>query len=199
MIRAIIEGHKTQTRRIVSQSNLDQMERDTLKYGKADYGICPYGQRGDRLWVRETWAVFWTESEPYVDQSVWDVPHQIEYRADAQTKYPGEWPDYCGDDPECAKWRPSIHMPRSASRITLEVVRVRVERVQDITEEDAIAEGMQVAEGHMHAPLIPNAVMIPYTHRDAFNGLWDAINDKRGFGWDTNPWVWVIEFKREVP
>lgn len=198
MVRAILEGRKTQTRRVVSQRHIDQMETDTLKYSKADYGICPYGQVGDRLWVRETWAVFWTEYEPD-EESVWDVPHLIEYRAYADTKYPGEWPDDSGDDPECAKWRPSIHMPRRASRIGLEIVKVRVERVQNITEEDAIAEGVKVAAGHMHAPLIPNAVMVPYTHRDAFNGLWDAINDKRGFGWDMNPRVWVIEFKRVVP
>jgi hypothetical protein len=87
----------------------------------------------------------------------------------------------------CGRWRHPNHMPRWASRITLEVIDVRVERVQEISEEDAKAEGCL---------LIPCAPKYIDTYRETFADLWNSINEKRGFGWDVNPWVWVVEFKK---
>jgi hypothetical protein len=98
---------------------------------------------------------------------------------------------YCADDPTDGPWRPSIHMPRWASRITLEVVAVRVERVQDITEADARAEGIaayvEYGGGSVETLIQGN--------RHSFRELWDSINASRGYGWDANPFVWVVEFQ----
>jgi hypothetical protein len=90
------------------------------------------------------------------------------------------------------KWRPSIFMPRWASRITLEIVSVKVERVQEISKEDAIAEGVEavMVDGHKYGLQTGN------DYKWAFNQLWDSINAKRGYGWDVNPWVWAVTFKR---
>lgn len=195
MVRAILDGRKTRTRRVVKpqpklvdeKPNYLPNEWGFWSGGYPDHGRvvrCPYGAPGDRLWVRETWACIWTEHEPGEGQTSWDVPHRIEYKADSGVKYPGEWPDDCGDDPECPRWSSPIHMPRRASRILLEVVSVRVERVQEISETDAIAEGMTM----IGPPALSN--------RTSFSMLWDSINVKRGFGWDVNPWVWVVKFKR---
>jgi hypothetical protein len=130
---------------------------------------CPYGAPGDQLWVRETW--WWDETKE--DLSI------VQYRAS------GEMPKYMRGDGE--KWRPPIHMPRWASRITLEIVSVRVERVQEITELDAGWEGFPSC-----------SVTSDWTEkaRPWFRTLWDSINAKRGFGWEKNPFVWVLEFKR---
>lgn len=205
MVRAILDGRKTMTRRVIKPQprlndagllawktsgclqNIGRSAEEML------IGHCPYGQPGDLLWVRETWA-----SLDGVDHL---SPKDIEllcrdagyktgpcgdlwYQADNSYR---QW----GDDKQTkGKWRPSIHMPRWASRINLEVVSVRVERVQDITEEDAIAEGSQyfLTSGKMKR----NEMSM----RSAFANLWDSINLKRGYGWDSNPWVWVVEFKR---
>ena len=161
MVRAILEGRKTQTRRALNRNKLyNGFAFDDPRIARA----CPYGQPGDRLWVRETWHL-------------WGPPeHQIlAYRADYE-------------DPDSYTWRPSIFMPRGYSRLMLEVVGARVERVQDISETDAIAEGMQ-------SPGIPAAT----TNRAAFARLWDEINGARGYGWEANPWVWVVEFKKVRP
>jgi len=132
-------------------------------------GTCPYGTIGDRLWVRETWA-------PHPQD-----PSTIFYRATVESE-PGirVW-----DGP----WRPSIHMPRWASRITLEITGIRVERVQDISEEDARAEGVG-AHGGWNADETEYGV----NARGPFSHLWDSINAKR-HPWASNPWVWVIEFR----
>jgi hypothetical protein len=123
----------------------------------------PY-QLGDTLWVRETWAY----STDYDGDVI--LNRKILYRADGEkTILP-------------STWRPSIHMPRWASRINLEVTGVRVERLKDITEEDALAEGVISSD-------------YDKTYRYAFSVLWDSINAKRGYGWAANPWVWVIEFR----
>lgn len=103
------------------------------------------------------------------------------------------------------KWKPSIHMPRWASRITLEVTDVRVERVQDISEQDALAEGVDMETEH--GSLCINIEDASYSSnlvygsaiKTVFRKLWDSINLKRGYGWDINPWVWVVEFKRAMP
>lgn len=125
------------------------------------------------LWVQETFAkVFDPDDGSFV----------YEYRADTGNKYPGEWPDDAGDDPECGRWKPSIHMPREASRITLEVKAVRVERLSNISEADAIAEGVEPS-------LMCDA-------KDRFCNLWVSIYGDGSF--DANRWVWVIEFERMV-
>lgn len=197
MVRALLDGRKTQTRRALRQQptlHTDTWEfcpsggwvgtgpspatgdtRQTLCWTK-----CPYGQPGDRLWVRETWA-------PHPD-----FPETVRrgvYRADPECKY------------DVARWRPSIHMPRWASRILLEVVSVRVERLQDISEEDAKAEGIEPHEVRQFAIFGLSKAERAAVYRDAavgpYQGLWEQIN---GAGsWDANPFVWVIEFKRVEP
>lgn len=195
MVRAIL-GRKTQTRRVVvpTQSKPrvaplrmepwiidgERQEDDNglpcwagfhPDYpGEAKWFTCPYGQPGDRLWVRETWwgTIAYTVPEGHEQRFV-------AYRATMK-----------GDRSPAAdgKWRPSIFMPRWASRITLEVTAVRVERVQDISEEDARAEGIEWKN-------LPRSAW-----RNVFSRLWNEINAARGYGWDTNPWVWVLTLKR---
>lgn len=203
MVRAVLAKRKTMTRRIVKPQPQHPRFRGMLALD--DEGIelylhdrtlvravrCPYGKPGDRLWVRETWG----DCSPGADALVgtkWDKPW---YRADADTYgllgHDGEGAVYVED----VKWRPSIHMPRSASRITLEVTAVRIERLQDISEADAFAEGVQcesyidyrratTEDGH---PLHSHAV-------DLFHLLWEALHGPGS--WAANPLVWVIGFKR---
>ncbi len=202
MVRAILDGTKTQTRRVVKPEptdyGLEWIETPEGFAAWVDWGLtldegqqrlCPYGVTGDRLWVRETWGAVW----PDVDRDY--VPLEecnIEYRADLPpgcTDYPGQWPaEEARGDPDAPKWRPSIHMPRWASRIMLEITGVHVERVQDISFDDAIAEGVCVDAHGMRSEC-----------RNWFCALWNSINAKRGYGWDANPWVWVIEFRRVSP
>lgn len=191
MIRALLEGRKTQTRRVVKpQPPLDlticrksdgmhpgsdgrlhwtngfQLEFWPGGLNKANKDMMPPYQPGDVLWCRET-----TCAECGGDPC---------YRADA---------DFCGmtgeQKPPYGGWTPSIHMPKWACRLFLRVTNVRVERVQDISEEDARAEGVDLKNGI--GQLCP---------RSAFRRLWDSINAKRGYGWGVNPWVWVYEFER---
>lgn len=133
---------------------------------------CPYGRVGDRLWVRETWA-----ASPFLNRyAPRDLPREtlVVYRADDVVNR------------SHFVWRPSIHMPRWASRITLEIVKVRVEQVQDISESDSFCEGIPEWTS-------PKQTFNP---RMRFAELWDSINAKRGYGWNVNPWVWVIEFRK---
>ena len=193
MVQAILDGRKTMTRRVCKyQPSVSVRKAGSMwgiKGGDALWHFghkivsCPYGQPGDRLWVRETWMPF-TEQGCPVGATI--------YRA---TDHPE--PD--GDSP--LRWKPSIFMPRWASRITLEITAVRVERVQDISEKDAKAEGCGGyvgGEGPMSESVL--AIEPGYNHpnffRDGFAYLWDSLNAKRGYGWDANPWVWVISFKR---
>jgi hypothetical protein len=164
MVRALLAGTKTQTRRIV---------KGGIPFDD-DFEIVasPYGDPGDRLWVRE--SHWWFKDEP--DNSCGYYPpkltrEDVEYRAD-------------GDDGRKV-WRPSIHMPRWASRITLEVTGVRVERLQDISEADARAEGVE-----------PNAFERTADNYGSvlYRRLWESINGPGS--WDANPWVWVVEFRR---
>lgn len=182
MVRAILGGHKTQTRRIIepqparvwfseSEPNVQKINWKGCTY-RPSCICCPYGIAGDRLWVRETWAVAkkWDGKSPGWTYGPVVGRPAVAFRADGAVRS------------TYGKWRPSIHMPRWASRITLEITKVRVERVQDISEEDAEAEGVD-----------PIIAKVP-THRDAFRYLWDDIN---GDGeWDANPWIWVLEFER---
>lgn len=154
MVRAILEGRKTQTRRIIKFNK--QWHIDDPNSILA----CPYGVKGDRLWVRE---------------SCW---------IDGATNHV----HYCATDiPNAPKKTPSIFMPRCASRITLEVVGVRVERLQDISAMDCISEGIErnyVEDPHANA----------YQDRQNYKKLWESINGPGS--WDVNPWIWVIEFKK---
>lgn len=149
----------------------------------------PYGKISDRLWVRETWQ------GPMWEEGAWDPdtdyhsPKYCEYRADG-----GPTPEYVDfDDNLHQGWKPSIHMPRWASRITLEITGVRVERLQDISEADAMAEGIrQQATTKWFS--VPGICGAGTTAGAAFALLWQSIN---GAGsWDANPWVWVVEFKK---
>ena len=198
MVRAILEGRKTQTRRIVkpqpSQELLDDYAQIRRERGvqKDDAEMlseclpCPYGVPGDRLWVRETFG----DCTPGADALIgtrWDKPW---YRADAD-KYgllghDGEGPVYAED----VKWRPSIHMPRSASRITLEIADVRVERLQEISEADAEAEGLTCRDG-LYAT---SGEVWQIDPRKAYRDLWKSLHGEGS--WAANTWVWVIEFKR---
>lgn len=185
MVRAILGGHKTQTRRVLKLDHdaelrlqLSDGQPIDVMTGKI---TCPHGQVCDRLWIRETWreaGSLMTADNSIPESGTTDA---VVYAADGQFDGP---------------WRPSIFMPRWASRLTLEIVNVRVERLQEITEEDAKAEGITVQTGHLWRPLGSKEPMRKYTHRQAFGALWNSINAKRGYGWSINPWVWVIEFKR---
>jgi hypothetical protein len=152
---------------------------------------CPYGQVGDHLWVRETWTV--TDYD-WTPESFYTPPNSYLYRAtDGETALA----DAAGH-----RWRPSIHMPRQASRIKLEITGVRVERLQDISEADAKAEGASPEAEPIYASDDPFDASPPTygapTYRYGFRLLWNKINEARGFGWNTNPWVWVLEFKKVV-
>ncbi|MEN6533352.1 MAG: hypothetical protein ABFD89_06795 [Bryobacteraceae bacterium] len=146
---------------------------------------CPYGEPGDRLWVKETW-------KPHCEGPIsaeFPLGTCVKYRADGVCVKPDTWDNeqgaWCEAHEESTKWRPSIFMPRWASRITLEVTGVKAQQVQDISEGDAASEGIQFISPDWKK----NPVGI-------FAVLWDSINLKRGFGWDANPWVWVVQFKR---
>ncbi|MCP4902985.1 MAG: hypothetical protein GY906_38975 [bacterium] len=211
MVRAILEGRKTQTRRVIK--NPEKLE-GLMQDGEAAEW-CPYGKLGDHLWVREAFGTVddathqaWLTADPggaddyECNPCAKDGPNGerwiVDYRADNPQR-PMDKPH-----PKTGKvsrrWRPSIHMPRWASRITLEITDVRVERVQEISENDAVAEGIQKRgrywDGGPH-PVKGGPKCFPLP-RAAFKDLWDSINAKRGYGWHTNPWVWVIEFRRAV-
>lgn len=201
MVRAILEGRKTVTRREVKKrAALDCLaagfEPAFLALpGNAD--LCPYGTSGDRLWVRETWA-----ADAQVDEVAprdLSQGEPIYYAADGAARQTG-----------CAmikpgKGRPSIHMPRWVSRILLEITDVSVERLQDISGAQAIAEGIvgvafrpddgwPICTGYMVGP-DDGKTSLETTAAKAFAGLWDSV----GGDWNANPWVWVVEFKRVAP
>lgn len=179
MVRAILDGRKTQTRRAVkpqpdfvagNEKIVARFTPDDCRLGRLGKAIqCPHGQPGDRLWVRETFA----------DEGCRMRREDCYYRADGECDLQG------------GRWTPSIHMPRWASRITLEITGVRVERLQDISEEDAIAEGPP----GLKFPAPPGSFWVTDDgRRKAFRSLWESINGPES--WKQNPWVWVIEFKR---
>ncbi len=238
MVRAILEGRKTQTRRVIKPQppnhwpdyfakrahGYTSLSLPEVKYFRSDNTEvkCPYGQPGDRLWVREKWA---TEKRfdftkprflphPYPPGHVCcgmdyaTIWYSDELKTEKQFL---RGPEIHG------RVRPSIHMPRWASRITLEVTGVRVERVQEISEGDAKAEGTLTS---MDYPFDDGELLCPSCWGQGVHGafganlgvmevdcyecdtilkrfriLWDSINEKRGYGWDVNPWVWVLEME----
>jgi len=159
-----------------------RFEIEPGRYEATNIIRCPYGKSGDLLWVRETWA---SNNLPSLNGG------QTFYKADEQ------YGPYNG-----MKWKPSIHMPKKAARIWLEVVSVNVERLQNITEEDANAEGVLLMQkdGAGSAYKDYTGKMLCLTSaRDSFESLWRSINNdpkKPNTHWDANPWVWVVEFKK---
>jgi len=165
-VYAILAGKKTQTRRVVKNAPADMNAGIYPAWPEHD-GLPPsqYGYPGDRLWVRETF------SPDYFGI------HRPGYKAD--------WGRTAAEYIPEPKWRPSIHMPRWASRITLEIMQVRVERLQDITDNDVYAEGIPSTASDMMGEACLD-----------FRAAWDTIYSKLGFPWASNPFVWVIEFRR---
>jgi hypothetical protein len=235
MVRAILEGRKTVTRRPVKGGQIpteDTSEPDGRhrwsaigqrdpRYGfnvfgataaecakeLAEFGRCPFGKPGERLWVRETFALLGNEDGVCVDWNdklikgnerdaarifrasctvgdygLWQVPDKAAWKPDTdELQYEGAW-------------RPSIHMPRWASRIVLEITEVRVERLQDITYEQAAAEGVHRGPLHQWCASDEGGACHKYPV-PAFRDLWQSV----GGDWEANPWVWVVEFKQVTP
>jgi len=189
MVRALLAGTKTQTRRVVKQKHLPWLENSVLNFldGKWNQRPLPYGQPGDRLWVRETFRGCRAyEVQGYAPKDWGNKP--IWFEADGTPPgRPEQW---------ALRSRPSIHMPRWASRITLEVTSVRVERLQEISEADAVAESVTPKWEPGCSGRLMEAIG-GYSFRpaaSAYADLWESINGEGS--WDANPWVWVIEFRR---
>lgn len=208
MVRAILDGRKTETRRVIKPQPVEDPEEviDSIYWRKEHIGkwvfptkdgeyfnFPPYGKPGDLLYVRETFCRGCKEADPYCHCDTEELQkenHFYVYKADTpDAKYPLNWDDGLADDWNkdadfVPRWKPSIHMPKEAARIWLKVKDVQVERVQDITVDDIFSEGVnngvyRTSEGH----------------KKDFADLWNYINEKRGFGWDENPLVWVVEFE----
>jgi len=204
MVRAILDGRKTQTRRIVKhRENRWECSDDGLTgkvwpfwpcyvYGEPEpiEMPCPYGVAGDRLWVREAWAV---------------VPHVTDNGPKHRAKGDGTGVTWRADwnaNPSGFKWKPSIHMPRWASRITLEITGVRVERLDDISEADAIAEGIEsrpiswlpTTSEYRYYGWIYKHDQWSLSPINSYESLWESINGQES--WAANPWVWVVEFQK---
>jgi len=222
MVRAILADKKTMTRRVVKPYgiaypgdrwtvgahprggwfavDIPEWKTDEKLLSASGGFPCPYGVPGDRLWVREAFSPDWCD-------------HVI-YRADDPTGGGARDAGYASEP----KWKPSIHMKREYSRIDLELVTVRVERVQDISDKDIVAEGIYIpvnadsikdGKGHPLIRLTGKNPPIKYLRkrdgdpwtesellRAHFAALWDDINAKRGYSWKANPWVWVVEFRK---
>ena len=211
MVRALLAGEKTQTRRVVKPQpfvSLDAISGWAIPVPKKCQGwardfldikgpnidaACPYGEVGDRLWVRETFMDLQGTGVEHRPDPLGPL-HRYAYQADTP---PGSRGDEARKE-YGLKWKPSIHMPRAASRITLEVTGVRVERLNDISESDCWAEGIEeVMHDFDDAAQIDMANRLGCCIEDAkplYALLWERINGKGS--WDANPWVWVIDFRR---
>ena len=189
-VRALLDGRKTMIRRVINPRHGGDLEvhsdiagtpRLSERCGDRCRGLTPPYEVGDVLWVRETWqhAYLMDDSDQIIDGT-----GAYLYAADGDPCF-DYWVDPdTGVHKEKMPWKPSIYMPREAARLFLRVTDVRVERVQDISPEDCESEGYFEAE-----PVEPRP-------RSWFSAVWDARNAKRGHGWDTNPFCWVIEFER---
>jgi len=207
MVRALLAGTKTQTRRVAkveSTLGIDSILAPRragshaatylLPDQAAEAAVCcPYGQPGDRLWVRETWQgplmnIEEWEKHYFSDAdeipAIFLTPAHCQYAADG-----GPAPEFMTmDDEIVARWKPSIHMPRWASRILVEITNVRIERLQDISEADAAAEGVATwAPGALSPDSLGN------DPSDQFRWLWTSINGPSS--WHVNPWVWALDFQ----
>ncbi|HFT3337686.1 hypothetical protein [Klebsiella pneumoniae] len=232
MVRAILDGRKTQTRRVMNvqpESNQFGLLHITSSTKRSDIGkyhwaesnatgnhvrsklfSCPLGSVGDRIWVRETWAILGNEDGCCIDweEKICKGDERSAariYRASCEQKPnnyglwsipdDADWKPYTKDYQYEGAWRPSIHMPRWASRILLEITDVRVERLNAISEEDARAEGI-IDGGCLNCgePEPCGCANPEPDATDAFAYLWQSIYGQEN--WNANPWVWVIEFKR---
>lgn len=185
MVRALLEGRKTQTRRSLRPEHVGRLLADDQSSG---HEFCPYGQPGDRLWVRETWA-------PARNGDTGKVV--AIYRADWTANGSPEGPSY---DATWKGWKPSIHMSRWASRLTLEVTEVRVQRLQEISEEDARSEGVgeSLVSGFTDAEATAFlGALVDGGPVQGFRVLWDSINGPTA--WNANPWVWAVSFGVVTP
>ncbi|ELN4045050.1 TPA: morphogenetic protein [Klebsiella variicola subsp. variicola] len=218
MVRAILDGRKTQTRRIMAPQPADDIERGIFpnpevigwkssrrhKHGSTTAHFCPYGKPGDRIWVREAYR-FPASLDDVSPTGVGEMAVATGYRkpwAPTFYEFTGTFSDgWKGFETppkvsDAGKLRPSIHMPRWASRILLEITNVRVERLNAISEKDAAAEGVPPAGSLL--PDYPGTFLTPKgdfaTAKVAFQRLWESIYGAEN--WLANPWVWVIEFKR---
>ena len=216
MVCAILDGSKTNTRRVVKFVNETAERRESIEnieraecgdwlfhYGPDHYVVrCPFGQRGNQLWVRESFDI----------ESFGAGVAQIRYKANGDSRGVSDrkLPNRTGGVP-------SIHMPRYCSRIDLEVTGVRVERLQEITTDDIWAEGVQIPVNEKGEPLLrltgecpPSDYLRPIKvlegesysidelARAHFASLWDSINSDDDISWKSNPWVWVVQFKKEL-
>jgi hypothetical protein len=174
MISALLDGRKTQTRRIFKdhprlRSDLSKVDLKAWMGNHPEYilSFCPYGKPGDVLWVRESFSFY--EPDGY----------GFNYKADFT-------------DAHTFKWKPSIHMPKDAARIWLQVEEVRVERLQDISEIDAFAEGVEKVNRMWRYYLGDGNGLVSFPS-DSYRSLWEKLNGEDS--WQLNPWVWVVEFK----
>lgn len=189
MVQAILEGRKSQTRRIVKPQPIIDSNSGYVFCGRhksiykndphhEDWKIrfikdhCPYGQPGNILWVRESYSP--------------------DYFRQGEHGYKADWTELSKEYLPSPKWKPSIHMPRSAARIFLKVENVIIERLQDISEADAEKEGVIDI---VHPAFVASEAVDQFNCKTAFSALWDQINGSRA-PWASNPWVWVIEFSR---
>ena len=218
MVRAVLSGAKTQTRRLLRWRPRE--EGINLQFSGLSLGCyncddpasgyvlrsrgagscwndrtwpahCPYGAPGDRLWVREAFAYSVKDPDSFHEPGEYSAEtHDIVCRATSDNT--GEWEHYeDGNRTRCAPpWRPGIHMPRWASRITLEITEVRVQRLQEIGGYDVLAEGVDNGKSN---PTM--GVRWQNMQRTAFEELWNSINGKRA-PWSSNPWVWAVSFRR---
>lgn len=182
MVQALLDGRKTQTRRVIKLNQAGRAVRAGRNWHPGDPNAdkaCPYGIPGDRLWVRETWAIgistgnSWHSEDGRIKAISEPQRYQRRYAAN-------------GTDGFFGKWRPSIFMPRWASRITLEITEIRVQRLQEISEEDAEAEGCVAKVSFSETRTV--------LAREGFSHLWESINGPDS--WDANPWVWCVSFKK---
>lgn len=205
MVKAIRERRKWMTRRVVNPKMFISLGADPdepedvvwqsdprFAHCAVEYGRCPHGMPGDQLWVKETWGLrSYYDITDWISESVagWNADDVLErwmvdYRADGEI--------------EGAYWRSAMYMPRWVSRTTLDVTAVRVERLQDISEEDAQAEGVDRDNepcDHVRYSCAEVKCLGP-GYRAAFGELWQSINGKReGCAWKDNPWVWVLSFR----
>lgn len=195
MVRAILDDRKTMTRRVIKPQPEMEMHGEILPDGTGGYSwepvLPPWPKRpyqiGQRIWVRETWCL----------GEIVGAGIGAWYVAEGKCPIYREYAESNGIACDKVKWRPSIFMPRWMSRITLEITGVRAERLQDISEEDAKAEGVEAISiktlGWRRREL--NGEPPDLSYAAAFATLWDSINGKR-YPWESNPWVWAVEFRR---